>query len=143
MASRTASRAWRLAWMSEMTATRMGSGRLRLATLAVLAGVWAAAAFLLWDSSRVPDGLRIGGLRAGDFFSQRLLRKGDHYETFLRVDSLVATAATIVVFVLYARYGKRFMRESAAGPIGTGMLLAMLGFALVWLANLPFKVAAL
>jgi STE24 endopeptidase len=121
----------------------MGSGRLRLATLAVLAGVWAAAAFVLWDSSRVPDGLRIGGLRAGGFFSQGLLRKGDHYETFLRVDSLLATAATIVAFVVYARYGKRFMRESAAGPIGTGMLLAMLGFGLVWLVNLPFKVAAL
>ena len=29
--------------------------------------------------------------------------------------------------------GARFTRESAAGPIGTGMMLAMLGFALVWL----------
>jgi len=33
------------------------------------------------------------------------------------------------------------MRESAAGPIGTGMLLAMLGFGLVWLVNVPFLVA--
>jgi STE24 endopeptidase len=121
----------------------MGSGRLRLATLAALAGVWAVAAYFLWDSSRVPDGLDIGGLRTSDFFDQRLLRRGDHYETFLRVDSLLATAATIVVFVVYARYGKRFMRESAAGPIGTGMLLAMLGFALVWLVNLPFHIAGL
>jgi STE24 endopeptidase len=121
----------------------MGSRRLRLATLAVLAGVWAAAAFFLWDSSRVPDGLHIGGLHAGDFFARRLLRKGDHYETFLRVDALLATAATIIVFVIYARFGKRFMRESAAGPIGTGMLLAMLGFGLVWLVRLPFQIAAL
>ena len=30
------------------------------------------------------------------------------------------------------------MRESAAGRIGTGMLLGMLGFALVWLAEPPF-----
>jgi Zn-dependent protease with chaperone function len=121
-----------------MTATRM-----RLATLVGLAGGWAAAAFFLWDSSSVPGGLHVGGLRARDYFGVRLLRKGDHYETFLRVDSLLATAATIVVFVLYARFGKRFMRESAAGPIGTGMLLAMLGFALVWLVGLPFEVAAL
>ena len=35
------------------------------------------------------------------------------------------------------------MRDSAAGPIGTGMMLAMLGFALVWLVELPFEVAAL
>jgi STE24 endopeptidase len=128
--------------MSEMTATRMGFP-LRLATLAVLAGGWAAASFFLWDSTRVPGGLHTGGLHARDFFGAHLLRKGDHYETFLRVDSLLATAATIFVFLVYARFGKRFMRESAAGPIGTGMLLAMLGFALVWLVGLPFQITAL
>ena len=31
-----------------------------------------------------------------------------------------------------------FARESAAGPVGTGMLLGMLGFALYWLADVPF-----
>ena len=116
---------------------------MRLATLTALAGGWAAASFFLWDSTRVPNGLDTGGIHAGDFFSERLLRKGDHYETFLRVDSLLATAATILVFLVYARFGKRFMRDSAAGPIGTGMLLAMLGFALVWLVGLPFQIAAL
>jgi STE24 endopeptidase len=49
----------------------------------------------------------------------------------------------LVVFGLYARYGHRFTRESAAGRIGTGMLLAMLGFALLWLVQLPFGVAGL
>ena len=44
---------------------------------------------------------------------------------------------------MYARYGVRYARESAAGPIGTGMLLGMLGLAIVWLAQLPFTVAAL
>lgn len=34
------------------------------------------------------------------------------------------------------------MRESAAGPIGTGLLLGMLGFAIVWLVQLPFGLAA-
>src|SRR2546426_9294734 len=128
--------------MSEMTATRMGL-QLRLATLAALAGAWAAAAFFLWDSSRVPGDLRVSGLHARDFFSASLLRKGEHYECFLRIDSLLATAVTIVVFLLYARFGRRFLRDSAAGPIGTGMLLAMLGFALVWLVGLPFQIAAL
>jgi STE24 endopeptidase len=128
--------------MSEMTATRMGHP-LRLATLAALAGAWAVAAFLLWDSSNVPGAIRVGGLDPHDFFSRALLRNGDHYEQFVRIDSLVATALTILVFVLYARFGARFTRESAAGPIGTGMLLTMLGFALVWLVSLPFDVAAL
>src|SRR5262249_14438808 len=42
----------------------------------------------------------------------------------------------------FALYGVRWMRESAAGPIGTGMLLGMIGFALVWAAELPFAVLA-
>ena len=50
---------------------------------------------------------------------------------------------TLVVFALYAWRGASFARESAAGKIGTGMLLAMLGFALVWLASVPFEVLSL
>ena len=34
-------------------------------------------------------------------------------------------------------------RESAAGPIGTGMLLGMLGLALTWAVRLPFGLTAL
>ena len=49
----------------------------------------------------------------------------------------------VVVLVLYARHGERFTRESAAGRIGTGMLLGMLGFAFVWLAQLPFGLVQL
>jgi STE24 endopeptidase len=116
---------------------------LRLATLAALAGAWAVAAFFLWDSSIVPGGVHVGGLDPYAFFGGNLLRKGDHYEQFLRIVSLLATAATIAVFVFYARWGTRFVRESAAGPIGTGMLLAMLGFGLVWLVSLPFDVVTL
>lgn len=47
----------------------------------------------------------------------------------------------LVVFALYARHGQRLMGESAAGRIGTGMLLGMLGFAVVWIAQLPFGLA--
>ena len=44
--------------------------------------------------------------------------------------------------ILYARHGARFVRESAAGRIGTGMLLAMIGLAIVWLSQVPFRLAA-
>ena len=47
----------------------------------------------------------------------------------------IALFATLWV---YARRGPRFARESAAGPIGTGMLLGMLGLGIVWLVQLPF-----
>ncbi len=113
---------------------------LRLATLAALAAAWVVAILLLWRS-RVPGGLDVTGLSARDYFSSDLLRKTDHYERFHRVNYVLSTLTTIVVFVLYAWRGARFTRESAAGPIGTGMLLAMLGFALVWLVEVPFVVA--
>lgn len=111
-----------------------------LATLAVLAAAWVVAALLLWRS-RVPGNLNIGGLRARDHFSPDLLNKADVYERFHRINYVLSTLATLLVFVLYARRGARYVRESAAGPIGTGMLLAMLGFALVWLVDLPFTIA--
>ena len=53
---------------------------------------------------------------------------------------LAQTLTQLVVLGLFTRYGVRWTRESAAGPIGTGMLLGMIGFALVWAAELPFAV---
>ena len=47
----------------------------------------------------------------------------------------------LVVLGLYARYGGRFARESAAGPIGTGMMLGMLGLGILWIAQIPFGLA--
>jgi STE24 endopeptidase len=49
----------------------------------------------------------------------------------------VSQAALLAVFGLYAVFGARFARESAAGRIGTGMLLAMLGLGFLWLVQLP------
>jgi STE24 endopeptidase len=45
--------------------------------------------------------------------------------------------------VLFIHAGKwqRFTKESAAGRIGTGLLLGMLAFAFVWMAQLPFGLA--
>jgi STE24 endopeptidase len=51
--------------------------------------------------------------------------------------------AQIAALAVYARWGARWARESAAGPVGTGMLLGMLGFALVWAAQLPLAVVHL
>jgi STE24 endopeptidase len=125
--------------MSEMTATRM-SLQLRLATLAALAGGWAAAAYFLWTTTRVPGGLHLGGLPEQRLFSAAFLRRAERYETFGYYLWGGQTLATLGVFALYAWRGPRFARESAAGPIGTGILLAMLGFCLVWLVSVPFTV---
>ncbi len=54
-----------------------------------------------------------------------------------------ALIVEVVTLGLYAWKGARFARESAAGPIGTGFLLGMLGFAILWLVQLPFTVVEL
>jgi STE24 endopeptidase len=103
---------------------------------------WAAAAYFLWQS-RVPSDLSIPHVAAGEILDGRELERARDYERFLRWDFLASQLAVLVVFAAYARYGHRFMRESAAGRIGTGMLLAMLGFAILWLVQLPFGLADL
>src|SRR5262249_21278223 len=138
-AERTASSACQLAWMSEMTATRMPAWG-RAATLAVLAGAWAAAAYFLWTSSVVPS-LHLPHLDEHRYFTDRALHRSSSFARFERWNWVVSQLAVLGAFVYYAVRGHRFMRESAAGRIGTGMLLGMLGFAIVWIVQLPFSVA--
>lgn len=54
---------------------------------------------------------------------------------------MLSQAVLLGVLVAYARWGMRFARESAAGRIGTGMMLGMIGLALVWLSQVPFRLA--
>jgi STE24 endopeptidase len=111
--------------------------------LAALAAAWVFAAERLWSSSTVPDDLHLPHLGQSDFFSSTYLERASDYERFLRIDFVFSAVVLLVVLGLYARYGERFTRESAAGRVGTGMLLGMLGFAIVWLAELPFGITEL
>lgn len=118
----------------------MSLSRVRRAlVLAALAAVWAVSAWLLWRS-KVPGSLHLPHLDDRRFFSAAQLHTT---ESFSRVDGLLWVSGLIVqvlVLAVYAERGHRLMRESAAGPIGTGMLLGMLGFAILWFAELPFTV---
>jgi Zn-dependent protease with chaperone function len=115
----------------------------RPATLALLVGValWAWGAHALW-SSTVPASLHLPHVDASRFFSASFLERSASYQRFLEIEGLLAAATLLVVLAVYARRGHRLMRESAAGRIGTGMLLGMLGFAVVWLAEVPFGLVA-
>jgi STE24 endopeptidase len=116
----------------------------RLSLVAITLGavaVWLLAASQLWDTT-VPESLRSPEVDSSDHFTAAQLARAERYDRFLRIDFLLAQAAALVVLALYAARGARLMRESAAGRIGTGMLLGMLGLALLWLADLPFAVAA-
>ena len=114
----------------------------RAVALVALAAVWAVSAWLLWRS-KVPGSLQLPHLDERRFFSAAQLHAS---VSFSRVDGLLWVGALIVqvlVLAVYAERGHRFVRESAAGPMGTGMLLGMLGFAILWLAELPFSVLGL
>jgi STE24 endopeptidase len=112
--------------------------RWRVAVGAVLAVAWAFAAWFLWRSS-VPS-FDLPKLNAHAVFPVHVLDRATHYSRGMRLLWLGSTVAKIAALAVFAKYGIRWRRESAAGPIGTGMLLGMLGFALVWAAQLPFDV---
>ena len=118
-----------------MTATRLG-------VCAALAVGWLALAWALWDTV-VPGDLELPSVDVDAAFGEDLVDRAERYERFLYVDGALAQVALLVTLAVYARRGRRFARESAAGPIGTGMLLGMLGLAIVWLVQRPFALAAL
>jgi STE24 endopeptidase len=76
-------------------------------------------------------------------FGRRFVAKAEDYERFLYVVWLLSQIVLLATLALYARFGPGFVRESAAGRVGTGMLLGMLGLGLVWLSQLPFDLAHL
>jgi STE24 endopeptidase len=121
-------------------------GRLirRPSTLALLLGaaLWAWAAHALWGATDLPS-LDLPQLDPQRFFSDSFLDRSAAYERFLAIEGLVASIAAVAVLAVYAKRGPRLARESAAGRVGTGMLLAMLGFAVVWLTQVPFDLASL
>jgi STE24 endopeptidase len=104
------------------------------------AAAWLLTAYLLWPTD-VPDDLKLPSVDEDRLFDADLLERTERYERFLRWNGIASLAVLVAVLTLYARRGHRFARESAAGRIGTGMLLGMIGFALVWIAQLPFTLA--
>jgi Zn-dependent protease with chaperone function len=111
----------------------------QLPVVLALAAVWAVAAYFLWDSV-VPSSLSLPDLDPKRFFSAHTLSRAADFEQFLELSWIGEQILLIAVFVAYARWGTRFMKESAAGPIGTGIFLAMMGFALTWFVRLPFQI---
>ena len=110
----------------------------RVAAGILAAAAWAGVAWLLWRSS-VPS-FALPQLDPRSAFPPDVLDRAAHYDRGARLLWLGSTIVKLGALALFARFGFRWSRESAAGPIGTGMLLGMLGFALVWVVQLPFDV---
>jgi STE24 endopeptidase len=110
--------------------------------LAALAAAWVFGITQLLHTS-VPPNLHLPHLSTSAFFTPSELHRARNYERFVRIDYLLSQIALLAALTGYALRGERFERESAAGRVGTGLLLGMLGLAIVWIAQLPFGVAEL
>jgi STE24 endopeptidase len=91
----------------------------------------------------VPDDLVLPEIDATRGLSESVVDEAEQFATFERWNFVVSQVVLLGVLALYAWRGARFARESAAGRIGTGMLLGMLGLAFAWLSQLPFQLADL
>ena len=108
----------------------------------VLAGGWIFAAHALWQTS-VPSNLKLPHVDMKSLVSSSELHRAQHFSFVLDLFGIAGLVLPLVVLALYAKWGHRFIGESAAGPIGTGMLLAMLGLAILWMATLPSSIGEL
>ena len=90
----------------------------------------------------VPDDLSLPAVNVDRTFGAEFVDEATRYERFFYVDWILAQIALLATLWLYARRGVAFTRESSAGPIGTGMLLGMLGLGIAWLVGIPFRVVA-
>jgi STE24 endopeptidase len=91
----------------------------------------------------VPDDLVLPEVDATRGLSSSVLERAEDFDTFMTWNSVASQLVLVCVLILYAWRGARLARESAAGRIGTGMLLGMLGLAFVWLSQLPFQLLEL
>lgn len=120
-----------------------GARRAAWAAVAVVVAVAAVVAGRALWSTIVPAGLPRPAVDVDATFGAAAVAEAESFEAFLRVLSIAGIVATVVTLGLYAWRGARFARESAAGPVGTGFLLGMLGLAILWLVELPFSVVEL
>jgi STE24 endopeptidase len=96
----------------------------------------------LWQTA-VPDDLVLPTIDPARGIDERTIDEAEEFERFTRWNFVLSQLVLLGVLALYAWRGARFARESAAGRIGTGMLLGMLGLAFAWLSQLPFQLADL
>ena len=106
-----------------------------------VAAILVVGAVLLFPTA-VPGDLRTPAVNVDATFGAQLVSDARRYERFFYLDWFLAQVALVVTLWLYARRGAAFTKESSAGPIGTGMLLGMLGLGIAWLVGMPFRIAA-
>jgi STE24 endopeptidase len=98
-------------------------------------------AVLLYPTD-VPGDLPLPPVDVDQVFGTAHVARAERFERFHYALWVMSQLVLLVVLAIYAKKGIAFARESSAGPIGTGMLLGMLGIAIAWLVRIPFRIAA-
>ena len=92
--------------------------RAHVAVVCLVAVAWVAAAWALLGTV-VPD-VALPSVDVDRVLGDELVADAERYERFLYADWVLAQLVAFTTLAVYARYGVRYARESAAGPIGTG-----------------------
>lgn len=120
-----------------MTATRIS----RVATLAVVALLWALAASALWRT-KVPADLHLPRLDPQAVFGAQAVRAGVRYERFLDYSWALGTIAKLVALVVMVRRGPRLASSLGLRPVNAGLITGVVVITVLWAVSLPFEIAA-
>jgi STE24 endopeptidase len=102
--------------------------------------IWLVAAYLL-QRTTVPRNLHLPSLDPHDYFSGAELAKTARYERFVRIDFVLSIVASIVALLVLMRRAPRLARDTGLGPIGAGLIIAMVTLVVLWTVDLPFSIA--
>ena len=72
------------------------------------------------------------------YFSSRLIARAERYQRLLGLLWLLHVLAVVVTLAVLARRAPRLTRSIGLGPIGTGVILAMVMLVTLWFVTLPF-----
>ncbi len=110
-------------------------------TLAVAAAAWGVGAWLLTRTS-VPS-LHLSGLDEHRFFSDRALRRSEHYSLGAQLLWLGGTLASLGALFVLAWRLPRSVRAMGIGRIGSAIVAGMVILVTLWFVALPFGLASL
>lgn len=107
----------------------------------MLGAAWLLAAWMLWETA-VPSGLDLPELEVRDYFSAAEVDRAEDYERFLFGDWGVSVVASLLVLAIMARRAPQLARRIGIGRVGTGIVLGLVAFTLLWAVSLPLGLAA-
>ena len=88
----------------------------------------------------MPDDLSLPKLDARQYFSPAELTRTARYERVVRIDLVLSLLASIAALLFLVRRAPRLARDTGLGPIGAGVIVAMVMLIVLWAVDLPFVI---